>query len=84
MNQEQWTAVDRYFMDLFAPSDPALDEALRASAAADLPAIHVSPNQGKLLMLLAQALGRGIFWRSAPWAGTARSGSRGPCPRAAA
>ncbi|MGD0540432.1 MAG: O-methyltransferase [Tepidisphaeraceae bacterium] len=57
MNQEQWTAVDRYFAELFAPSDPALDEALRTSAEADLPAIHVSPNQGKLLMLLAQARG---------------------------
>jgi predicted O-methyltransferase YrrM len=31
-----------------------LDAALRASAAAGLPPIQVSPNQGKLLMLLAQ------------------------------
>ncbi|MGD0465003.1 MAG: O-methyltransferase [Tepidisphaeraceae bacterium] len=53
MNQKQWTAVDRYFTDLFVPPDPALDDALRAGVAADLPAINVSPSQGKLLMLLA-------------------------------
>ncbi|HEX4053366.1 MAG TPA: O-methyltransferase [Tepidisphaeraceae bacterium] len=53
MSQEQWTAVDRYMTQMLVPPDPALDEALRASAAAGLPAINVSPNQGKLLMLLA-------------------------------
>ncbi len=52
--QEQWTAVDRYLTDLFVPPDPALEAALQASAAAGLPPIHVSPNQGKLLFLLAQ------------------------------
>jgi predicted O-methyltransferase YrrM len=57
MTQEQWTAVDRYITDLLVPPDPALDEALRASAAAELPSIHVSPNQGKLLMLLARVHG---------------------------
>lgn len=57
MPQQQWTAVDRYFTDLLAPSDPALDEALRASAAAGLPSINVAPNQGKLLMLLARMQG---------------------------
>ena len=51
--QDQWTAVDTYFADLLIPSDPALEEALRASAAAGLPAINVSPTQGKLLHLLA-------------------------------
>ncbi len=54
MTQEQWTAVDRYLTDLLVPPDPALDEALRTSAAAGLPSIHVSPNQGKLLHLLAR------------------------------
>ena len=52
--QEQWTAVDRYLTDLFVQPDPALEAALQASAAAGLPPIHVSPNQGKLLFLLAQ------------------------------
>jgi predicted O-methyltransferase YrrM len=57
MTQERWTAVDRYIRDLLVPPDPALDAALRASAAAGLPPINVSPNQGKLLMLLAQLQG---------------------------
>ena|SRR5947207_1687281 len=55
--QEQWTAVDRYLADLLVPPDPALDAALADSAAAGLPAIHVSPNQGKLLHLLARIQG---------------------------
>jgi len=54
MQQETWTAVDRYLTDLFALSDPALDAALAASTAAGLPSISVSPNQGKLLQLLAR------------------------------
>jgi predicted O-methyltransferase YrrM len=54
MEKERWTAVDQYFTDLLVPPDSALEEALRASAAAELPAISVTPNLGKLLMLLAQ------------------------------
>jgi len=55
MTQEQWTAVDRYITDLFVPSDPALDAALRATADAGMPLINVAPNQGKLLHILALA-----------------------------
>jgi predicted O-methyltransferase YrrM len=54
MNQDRWTAVDRYIADLVVPSDHALDAALEASAAAGLPAINVAPNQGKLLALLVR------------------------------
>ena len=79
MSQEQWTAVDGYINDSLVAPDPALSEAVRASAAAGLPPIAVSPNQGKLLHLLARASGRGRFWRSARWAATARSGWRGRC-----
>jgi predicted O-methyltransferase YrrM len=57
MTEELWTAVDRYFSDLLVSADPTLDEALAASAAAGLPAINVSPVQGKLLHLLARAIG---------------------------
>jgi predicted O-methyltransferase YrrM len=57
MIPEQWTAVDRYLTDLFVPPDPALEAALQASEAAGLPAIHVSPCQGKLLWLLARMVG---------------------------
>lgn len=55
--KDQWKAVDRYIADLFVPPDPALDAALETSAAAKLPAINVSPNQGKLLMLVARLMG---------------------------
>jgi predicted O-methyltransferase YrrM len=57
MNPEKWTEVDRYFVDRLVPADAALEEALRASAAAGLPAINVAPNQGKLLQILAQVHG---------------------------
>lgn len=57
MTQEQWTAVEAYFTDLLVPLDPALDAALQTSAAAGLPPHNVSPNQGKLLLLLAQIQG---------------------------
>jgi predicted O-methyltransferase YrrM len=54
MTPAQWTAVDDYFTNLLIPPDPALYAALAASIAAGLPAHQVAPNQGKLLMLLAQ------------------------------
>jgi predicted O-methyltransferase YrrM len=57
MSQERWTAVDQYITDLLVPPDPALDGALRDSAAAGLPAIQVTPNLGKLLHLLARIQG---------------------------
>jgi predicted O-methyltransferase YrrM len=57
MTQDKWTAVDTYFNALFVPPDPALEKALAASAAAGLPAIAVSPTQGKLLLLLAKIQG---------------------------
>src|SRR3712207_7365758 len=46
--------IYRYFGDLLVSADPALEAALAASAAAGLPAINVSPVQGKLLHLLAR------------------------------
>jgi predicted O-methyltransferase YrrM len=57
MTQELWTKVDDYLAALLVPPDPALDAALEACAAACLPAIQVSPCQGKFLMLLAQLKG---------------------------
>ncbi|HEV8606257.1 MAG TPA: O-methyltransferase [Tepidisphaeraceae bacterium] len=57
MNKEQWKAVDRYIVDALVKQDEALEAALVASSAAGLPAIAVSPNQGKLLMLLAKMVG---------------------------
>src|SRR5262245_2236863 len=57
MNQELWTAVDRYITDTLVRPDAALDEVLSASGAAGLPPYNVSPNQGKLLYLLARIQG---------------------------
>jgi predicted O-methyltransferase YrrM len=55
--QPKWKAVDRYFGDLLAPADAELDAALRANHAAGLPAIDVSPLQGKFLHLLVRMTG---------------------------
>lgn len=52
-----WDAVDRFIADHLLENDPALQAALEASEAAGLPAINVAANQGKLLMLLARAIG---------------------------
>lgn len=57
MTQELWKTVDRYIEEMVVESDPALDAALEASAAAGLPSIQVSPTQGKLLQLMARSLG---------------------------
>ena len=57
MNQEQWTAVDRYVTEMLVPPDAVLEAALEASEAAGLPRIAVAPNQGKLLQLLARTRG---------------------------
>ena len=82
MSKEQWTLVDQYIDDLFVGADPALEAALVASTAAGLPAIAVSPAPGKLLQILATAIG--AFSRSARSAATARSGWRGRCRPTAA
>jgi len=57
MKNPEWTAVDRYISDLLLPTDPILEAALEANRAAGLPAIDVSPVQGKLLHLLARSQG---------------------------
>jgi predicted O-methyltransferase YrrM len=46
--------VDQYLGSLLLPKDAALDSALQTSTDAGLPAIAVSPLQGKLLQMLAQ------------------------------
>ncbi|MCC6791178.1 MAG: O-methyltransferase [Thermomicrobiales bacterium] len=57
MNPRLWNDVDQYIVDLLIPSDPVLDSILTSSTAAGLPAINVSPTQGKLLYLLAKLQG---------------------------
>jgi predicted O-methyltransferase YrrM len=53
---DTWTEVDAYLEGQLAPSDPALEAALRSSDEARLPSIQVSPTQGKFLYLLARSL----------------------------
>lgn len=55
IKSEVWTAVDDYINSQLAPSDSVLDAARKASAAAGLPDIAVTPSQGKLLHLLARS-----------------------------
>lgn len=57
MTEDQWAAVDHYFDGLFAPPDPALDAAIKATSDAGMPLINVAANQGKLLQLLARMVG---------------------------
>jgi predicted O-methyltransferase YrrM len=57
MTQQLWTSVDDYITQLFVQSDPIMQETLAASETAGLPSISVAPNEGKLLMLLAQLCG---------------------------
>lgn len=52
--------VDSYVEGLFAPTDPALERALRRSREAGLPQMNVSASEGKLLRLLAELVGA---WR---------------------
>src|SRR3569623_1504580 len=55
--EEQWTAVDQYLTKLLVRPEAVLDQALEASAAAELPSIAVSAPQGKLLQLFARLAG---------------------------
>jgi len=57
MSRDRWTKVDRYVTEHLVGDDPALAAALQANAASGLPAIDVSPPQGKLLYLLARIHG---------------------------
>ena len=57
MSDETWKAVDDYYAGVLGAADPVMDEVLKASEAANLPAIQVSPLQGRMLMLLAQMVG---------------------------
>jgi predicted O-methyltransferase YrrM len=57
MDEELWTAVDEYLVEKLIPADAALTAAREANAAAKLPAIDVTPAQGKFLYLLAKIHG---------------------------
>jgi predicted O-methyltransferase YrrM len=58
MSEAAWTSVDDYVgQTLLADADPIFEQVLRANAAGGLPAIDVSPAQGKFLNLLVTVAG---------------------------
>ena len=57
VDQHLLTRVDAYIEGLFGKADPALAAALQDAALAGLPAIQVSPGQGRLLRMIAQMAG---------------------------
>lgn len=57
MDKTRWEEVDDYLGDLLVGEDEVLSCTLRASAEAGLPAISVSPLQGKFLHLVARLMG---------------------------
>lgn len=52
-----WKKVDDFFTEALISSDPALDAATAANREADLPAIDVTPLQGRFLELMIRASG---------------------------
>ncbi len=54
---QQRAEIDTALNGLFAPEDDALRAALTAGREADMPAIQISPLQGRLLQVLATACG---------------------------
>uniref|UniRef100_Q022N0 O-methyltransferase, family 3 n=1 Tax=Solibacter usitatus (strain Ellin6076) TaxID=234267 RepID=Q022N0_SOLUE len=57
LNEQLIERIDAYIEALFTPPDAVLSENLADAEAAGLPAINVSPNQGRLLYLLAKIAG---------------------------
>ncbi|MEO8335607.1 MAG: O-methyltransferase [bacterium] len=54
MSDTKWAEVDEYLNGLHIGRDAAIDDAAEATVAAGLPPIAVTPNQGKLLYILAR------------------------------
>ena len=54
MTPELFREIDAYVESLFVEDDPILTQAVKDATAAGLPAIQVSPSQGKTLYLIAK------------------------------
>jgi predicted O-methyltransferase YrrM len=54
---DTWKKVDGFFTEALIPADATLDAASAANRESDLPAIDVTPLQGKFLELLIRATG---------------------------
>jgi len=57
MSEKTWSAVDNYIVEKLLEGDPVQQETLKHNAANGLPAIDVSPPQGKFLNLLVRMTG---------------------------
>jgi predicted O-methyltransferase YrrM len=57
MDESLWRRVQDFLDAALLPEDPALEEAVAAGVAAGMPQIQVTAAQGKLLYLLATAVG---------------------------
>lgn len=57
MSREVWSNLDDFYAEKLHLNDPAMDRVLERNREAGLRNISVSPNQGKLLMLLGLAKG---------------------------
>ncbi len=57
MADQLWARIDDYLAEVLLPPDEVLDDTLTAGVDAGIPQIQVSPTQGKLLYLLALAVG---------------------------
>lgn len=53
-NEQLAVQIDHYIERLYVPPDESLTQNLKDAAAAGLPVINVSPNEGKLLYLIAK------------------------------
>jgi predicted O-methyltransferase YrrM len=57
MNEKLWGQVDRYIEERLLPKDIALEKALAANKAGNLPTYDVSPAQGRFLEIMVKASG---------------------------
>ncbi len=78
-----WTAVDRYFEEQLIPADPVLEAVRAANRKAGLPAIDVSPLQGRFLELLVRISGARRVLEIGTLGGYSSIGWPGRCLRAA-
>jgi predicted O-methyltransferase YrrM len=56
MPQDLYTAVDNYLAETLIPPDPVMDAVLKSCEDAGLPAIAVTPTQGKFLQIIARMI----------------------------
>lgn len=57
MSEQTWSDVDAYYSRALLPEDPVMRQVLQNAVDADLPPIHIEPNQGAFLQLLARGCG---------------------------